>query len=384
MADQVVGGEAGSPICALPAGGQRFYHPELDGLRFIAFLFVFIHHVTPRSAIPGLPDVANQGWRLFHDSGALGVDLFFCLSAYLITVLLLIEWERNGSVSIRKFYLRRLLRIWPLYFAFLGLAMVLPMLGTSQQPFGPHTLPFLLFAGNWSSGFLGYPANVAGPLWSVSLEEQFYILWPPLLRWVTPGRLGTIAWAMILMSIACRCAVVFLGWPHPATWCMTLTRLDCLGVGILIAVVVRDAPRDHTGLQRLGTFGCGVLLWAVGMYFWPVTHLPNWGQAVLGYPMFAVGAGLMLLAALVPPGRSPGVLGCPSLVYLGKISYGLYVFHQLGSACAYKFLPKECPWTATVIALGLTILMAAGSYVVLERPFLLLKDRFSAVRSRPT
>ena len=158
-----------------PTAAARFYHPELDGLRFVAFLFVFIHHISPQELFPRAPHPLASAWMLFKLTGALGVDLFFCLSAYLITMLLLIEWESRGGVSVRRFYIRRILRIWPLYFGFLALAIALPALGLRQEPLGVQTLPFLLFVGNWSSAFLGAPNNVAGPLWSVSLEEQFYI-----------------------------------------------------------------------------------------------------------------------------------------------------------------------------------------------------------------
>jgi peptidoglycan/LPS O-acetylase OafA/YrhL len=380
-----VANEAPDATEAAPAkdAGARFYHPELDGLRFVAFLLVFIHHVAPPLDGPGVPDLVRKGWNLFRESGGLGVDLFFCLSAYLITMLLRIEWERTGGIDIGKFYLRRLLRIWPLYFAFLGLVLVLPSLGIPQGGFGAHAIPFLLLVGNWSCAFHGYPGNAAAPLWSVSLEEQFYILWPPLLRWATPARLGTVAAVMIAVAVLTRVVVAAAGWTHPATWCATLTRLDSLAVGILLAVHVGGEPRRRSGLVRWALFGSGILLWLVAMRFWHVNGAPSVGHAVAGYPLFALGSGLMLLAVLASAGGRPGPLGCGVLVYLGKVSYGLYVFHQLAAVLARRVLPDQGPWIVGALGFGITVALAAVSYAVLERPFLLLKERFSTVKSRP-
>src|SRR5687768_7831381 len=166
---------------------HTFYHPELDVLRFVAFLAVFMHHALPRDARlyvnSGLSQAATQWLLTAKEAGAFGVDLFFALSSYLITELLLREHEQRGTFSVAAFYVRRALRIWPLYFTFLALTvLVVPTLIPTDR-FGPiYITSFALFVGNWVCAAKGLPFSVASPLWSISVEEQFYIGWPLLLR----------------------------------------------------------------------------------------------------------------------------------------------------------------------------------------------------------
>jgi peptidoglycan/LPS O-acetylase OafA/YrhL len=110
-------------------------------------------------------------------AGSYGVDLFFVLSAYLITELLIREKDENGVLDMKSFYKRRILRIWPLYYFFVPLAAVVPFCNPQHQFTLRYVLPFLCLAGNWSMVAFGWPESVAVPLWSVSVEEHFYLLW---------------------------------------------------------------------------------------------------------------------------------------------------------------------------------------------------------------
>ena len=159
-------GEAPSAI-APPE--RRFYQPELDGLRFYAFLGVFVYHTLPSQAMPWL-------WGAVIKSGAAGVDLFFALSAFLITSLLLRERQQTGRISLRLFYLRRILRIWPLYFVVLALGVVLAHTVPDQRLPWYYIAGYLLFIGNWVSAAFGHPQSICSPLWTVSIEEQFYLV----------------------------------------------------------------------------------------------------------------------------------------------------------------------------------------------------------------
>src|SRR5215218_7670570 len=138
--------EVGNPL--------RFYHPELDLLRFFAFLAVFMHHALPRDAAyytgAGVPPAVTQWLLTAKEAGSFGLDLFFALSAYLITELLLREHASQGSFSISAFYIRRALRIWPLYFIFLALTVLVVPTIFPKDSFGPiYIVSFTLFVGNW-------------------------------------------------------------------------------------------------------------------------------------------------------------------------------------------------------------------------------------------
>lgn len=366
----------------LSAGKARFYHPELDGLRFLAFFFVFVHHAySPLET--SWPFLARL-WAHFSAAGALGVDLFFCLSSFLITRLLLLEKERTGSIDIRNFYLRRILRIWPLYFAALGLAAYLAKLEW-EQPFGHHLWPFLLMAGNWSSGLWSFPVSSLALLWSVSLEEQFYLLWPPVLRRLTARRVLFFAAGLTAFSIACRLVLVYLQLPHPAMWCLTVTRLDSLAAGMAAAVLIADSRRPLASWKRGALFGGGYLVWLLVHWLWPLGTPPNPGVSLVFYPAAALGAAMMLLAAYAPGSAPPGILGSRPLVFLGRISYGLYVFHMVALVAVIHLFPPLAtrPKLQAVAGFALTVAAAMVSYFALEQPFLELKERFTTIRSRP-
>src|SRR5215211_7923373 len=206
--------------------GSPFYHPELDVLRFVAFLAVFMHHALPRDASvyirSGLSPAATEWLLAAKEGGAFGIDLFFALSSYLITELLLREYANRGSFSISAFYVRRALRIWPLYFTFLvATVFVIPTI-LPQESFGPvYIVSFALFVGNWVCATQGLPFSVASPLWSISIEEQFYIGWPLLLRWFGINRIKQLAVGMLGVAVATRVLLAAFAVEHPGVWCNT-------------------------------------------------------------------------------------------------------------------------------------------------------------------
>ncbi len=164
-------------------------------------------------------------------TGAFGVSLFFVLSSYLITELLLREKDLIGTLDVRSFYIRRILRIWPLYFAFLALAVVLQWIVPGQHVTWRAGMWFSLLAGNWFIVFHGFPSSVIFPLWSVSIEEQFYITWPAVVRRVSEN--GILICAGLLLSVA-TIARVYLGMHHTGesdVWCNTFVQLDPIAIG---------------------------------------------------------------------------------------------------------------------------------------------------------
>src|SRR4051812_38005280 len=152
---------------------RRYYRPELDVLRFVAFLLVYLSHVVPGDPVfftqLHIPRQIAGFIIAFAAGGSWGVDLFFALSSYLITTILLRERQEVGRIDVGSFYLRRVLRIWPLYFVFL--LCVVPLIRwwlPADEMSGNYALTHALFVGNWACVFWGYPHSIAGPLWSVS------------------------------------------------------------------------------------------------------------------------------------------------------------------------------------------------------------------------
>jgi peptidoglycan/LPS O-acetylase OafA/YrhL len=169
-------------------------------LRFVAFLGVFIYHLDQQfHSVVKLDSPGEWMFLCVIKSGIFGVDLFFCLSSFLITMLLLREHDLRGSIDVRAFWVRRILRIWPLYYAFLLLSATISTYWLQQQQLvGWRFVRYWFFLGNWDCVFHDWHHSPVGPLWSVSLEEQFYLVWPLLLLAVKPGRILPLAVAALV------------------------------------------------------------------------------------------------------------------------------------------------------------------------------------------
>lgn len=369
--------------------GQSFYHPELDVLRFLAFFGVFLHHALPRNATTyidaGLSTTATQWVLAAKEAGAFGVDLFFALSAFLITELLRREYVSRGTFSLSAFYVRRALRIWPLYFTFIAITvLVVPSILPEDQFGSIYIISFALFFGNWISATSGLPISVASPLWSISVEEQFYLGWPLLLWRFGMNRIKQLAVAMLVFAFATRIFLATIGVAHPGVWCNTFARLDPIALGALLAFVLNGrAPQIKTASR--------VLLCVVALVGWLLVgrYLSQDGlTSIATYAVSALASVTVLLAVLKSDTPLLKIAPFTWLVYLGRISYGLYVFHLLALALVAKllFIPVVgIPLNfelRLLFAFLLTVAMAALSYRWLEQPFLLLKKRFSYTRGR--
>lgn len=380
-----------------PADSPRFYRPELDGLRFFAFLGVYLCHTSlfgsaAQAALPYSRELAM--WIVsFNRLGPLSVSLFFCLSSYLITKLLLMEQAANGRALVSYFYLRRALRIWPLYFFFV---LFLQFVQTPyNQPMSPGVLlAFLLFQGNWALAYLGFLANCALILGSISVEEQFYLVWP----WLFQGRLSRRArrgalLAMIAVAWLVRLAmgiyfsgstdIRFLNLKAMGFTGNSFFHLDVFAMGALLAEYEEECRRRFGGRIWL-VVGLGLLLLDAR---YPQMS-PTSPAVALAQGVVALGCALVVLQSF-----STAWLTHPLLTWLGRITYGLYVYHLFVlRTIEYQYYegsfpsPNNIPSTATSAWLALlgflaTVAVAAVSYYLLERPALRLKGRFARVPS---
>jgi peptidoglycan/LPS O-acetylase OafA/YrhL len=362
---------------------KEFYLPELDLLRFFAFILVFLSHSVSADETfyreLSIPMPIAKCIVALAAGGAWGVDLFFALSAYLITTLLLREQALFGSISVRAFYLRRCLRIWPLYFGFLlTVTPILRWLTLDEMPFR-YMVAFLLFVGNWSCAWWGYPHTVAAALWSVSIEEQFYLIWPLVVcRW--RSALPAVIGVMVVTAFATRAWLGAEGVEHPKIWCNTLARLDPIAAGALVAVVLQHREVHLSRGLRFSLFLSGIVILAVLGHFDDFVGAP----AQISYPIATLGCTAILIATIgahLPPDARLTRWGC----YLGRISYGLYVFHPMilslvGVAGTRNAIGRLL---ATAAAFAATVLVAAFSYRFFELPFLRLKRQATRIISVP-
>ena len=358
---------------------RPFYHPELDVLRFCAFLLVYVAHsavMTRNTPVfsPGVPSILASA---ISGAGFSGLALFFTLSSYLITELLLQEQDRTGGIHLRAFYMRRMLRIWPLYFFFLLIIRPLAARYIPDEHFSlKDCVAFSLLMGNWLCYYEGFPISVAAPLWSISIEEQFYVFWPLLVS--RPRRhVPTLALCMLVLANLSRTVLVLYPRPDPALWCSTLTRLDPFALGALLAFYTHHREVRISRMLRVLLITMAALL----ILFLGRSGAHNGDMALLFYPLESVACCLALLATLLPTGAwKPGIFG-RVLVYLGRISYGLYVYHLTILVLVNRITSLNFYEHEAVVMLC-TVAIAAASYAGLERPILKLKQRFTYVRSR--
>jgi peptidoglycan/LPS O-acetylase OafA/YrhL len=366
-------------IQAIPTGVSRIrYRPELDALRFFAFFAVFVHHSFPMTANSyvklGIPSQVSEWLAASIRAGAFGVDIFFVLSSFLITTLLIHESRETGKISLRNFYIRRSLRIWPLYYTFLAFStLLLPFIGLTHESLEVRYIPsFLLFYSNWTTVFWGFPTSVVAILWSLSIEEQFYLIWPLLIKYLKTHNIIKLCISCILVANFTRILLVYLQVQHPAIWCNTLARLDTIGAGGLLAFFFYgNAPRFALTktFAILGPFFSMTLIIICARF----SYYDGLGS-IFGYFLVTVASIILLISFLS--------LKFPkTYVFLGKISFGLYVYHGLSINLVKQFLNEQLflriPVLRVFPAFVLTVFFAYFSYFFFEIYWLNLKQKFS-------
>ena len=364
--------------------------PALDGLRGIAILLVLLHHMTLYR-----PDEGVDRWiATVPLSGWIGVDLFFVLSGFLITGILLDS--RDSKNYYTSFYARRALRIFPLYYLCLFLGLVLlPMLPELHRVIvGPYEvppkLPYWLYMTNFSIADRGMVHGWLDVAWSLAIEEQFYIIWAPLVFLCPPRYLGILCTSLLIFSPLARTSAISKGMQPEDIYVITLYRLDGLAMGALIAWAQRHAtlPQSPRSIALAALACCGgmlaIVVTAGDAWWW------NPRMQQIGFSLIALGGAVMLIGAVALPASNlwPRALSAGWLRAFGKYSYCLYLIHLPIQRVVreYVFEPREynylfpSPWVAQIIYYVLAIapcfLLARLSWTFFEGPILRLKEKF--------
>ena len=373
-------------------------YPALDGMRAVAVLTVMVAHGSLRL------------WSddLRFGGGGLGVQIFFVLSGFLITSLLLREHLVYGRISLKDFYLRRVLRIFPLYYAMLFLyALVLPHVSATHFSTVYVSTDMPGYSAYWHSmltyvPFLqNYLADIdvvhlgPGIMWSLAIEEQFYLFWPLLLIGLlkVPWRRAVPAFLVLalVLSTGARVLTVHGVLPAPSTleW-MTHTGLAGLACGSLLAWL-RTREGDDLSLPRSHGLFAQALAWGVLAMLAGARFVP----AIRSGPVFAVPypdyieplviafAVATIVDRLISAPRAGTLLGSRPMRHIGRVSYGMYLLHPLvlGATAAWLWHRGEGtpPWWALPLFVLATIGLATLSYRFFEQPILRFKHRFQRV-----
>jgi len=373
---------------------NRAFYPALDGLRAVAFLLVFLQHYV------GVP----WGWT--------GVDFFFVLSGFLITGILFDT--RNDPHRVRNFYVRRTLRIFPLYYAvMLGILLLDPIfrwqldwkwlawpayLGNYLRFLSPGVL---IPGSAWqrladfqpTTSIAAHPhlSLYFGHFWSLCVEEQFYLFWPWLVFWIRDRR--TLLWICALTLPVCL-ALRIAAQHHLPLWMLdeeilyraTPFRLDALLLGGLLALLLRGpfAARLLRYARLLSPLLIAVILYwlyFIYTYYYLAPRYPSW-RLTYGLTLIDLIGGLVILAAIQPHTMVYRVLSMRPLRWMGRVSYGAYILHDIPhfaySGFAVRLMPLHTEVVTPVLGFVSTLCLAWLSYRYIETPFLNLKARWTA------
>jgi peptidoglycan/LPS O-acetylase OafA/YrhL len=361
--------------------------PALDGVRGLAILLVLVHNLSPFEG----GRLVDQGVALAFNFGWVGVQLFFVLSGYLISGILLDSRAAPGYY--RAFFGRRVLRIFPLYYGVLLICMViLPVLRLAPAPLladREHSVWLWTYLINWAEP-LGVPIAALPHFWSLAVEEQFYLVWPFVVRHATPRRLLWIVAALVIIAFGSRLALRHAGASEAAPYMFTICRMDALGLGAAVAAVLRiPGARERAVRWRRGILAAAGTLFVAGVLATRGYPRTGYADQTFGYTILALTFAAVVLAVVLDHQRGRGwigaVFGHPVLRSFGKYSYAIYLFHQpLNLLIGVPRLDARLPHGIGLKAGGLYMLavaaasyaLAVASYHGYEKHFLALKRYF--------
>ena len=339
---------------------QRF--PQLDAVRGIAIILVMLHNIGEKYPSFHLQYLFSNGW--------MGVDLFFVLSGFLITGILVDTKQSKGYF--KNFYIRRCLRIWPLYYSLMFFMFVLlPALRPSEaHSIFEKSSPWWAFPLFLQNFLLPISTNAAGPLgvtWSLAIEEQFYVVWPVVVRFCSRAQLQLLAIAELCISPALR---FYLSLHDVHLYTNVFCRLDGLMAGALLALVVRSetfVPSRFIPLAWSSFFIAAPLAFAAQ------TLHAEW----IVFSLTAVASTALVYLSLFSSQKwMHAIFKDKFMVYTGTISYGLYLLHKIPIGLVESFRLYRYLLLAPLITTFVAYVLAALSWNFLEKPFLRLKRHF--------
>jgi len=368
---------------------QKIYFPNLNGLRFIAAFLVIIHHIEQLKWISKL-DTYLGDIPFVGVIGKLGVVLFFVLSGFLITYLLLAEEKTFDDISIKKFYMRRILRIWPLYFLIIILAIfILPYiklftlngfdLNVVHSNLATKLILYALFLPNIVLTMIGV-IPYASHTWSIGTEEQFYVVWPVFMKYLKKNRIAL----MIIIIISYLLIRFFLA--NPISDFMPYKKfirefwstfnIDCMAIGGIFGILLFRNDRFLPLLKNN-------LIFYFSLAFVSILMIKGVYIPYIQAEFFSVFFGIIILNFAANENIKIS-LENKYFNYLGNISYGLYMYHPIGIMMAINLavtIGYPSNWLIYPASLIFTILIAGLSYKYFEAYFLKFKHKFSKVLS---
>lgn len=381
------------------ADKTKVYFPGLHGLRFFAALMVVFSHVELLKDYHGYPNLYESN-VVVYESGRIGVTLFFVLSGFLISYLLLTERKVSGTVSIKNFYVRRILRIWPLYYLLVFLVFIviphvgfftIPKYSTSLPLNFPYTFTLYLLLLPQVALSIFDPVPYGEPLWSIGVEEQFYLLWPVLLKYFKKFLRLTV---VIAVSVILARQFVFMlaevneASPSLKYWNYLLsylyfTRIECMAIGGVGAWLVFRQKKAVLRVIYSRVFQ--ILLYALTAYL----LLTQQNKPIFNYAPYAV-CFCLIIVNVSTNKHSLLKIENRVFVFLGNISFSMYMFHEIVIKIVLEGLVRirgtmfndiTTNVLLHILSVALTILVSTGAYYAFERRFLRLKSRFAVVES---
>ncbi|GAB2799963.1 acyltransferase [Rhabdobacter roseus] len=366
---------------------KNIYLPNLDGIRALAVLFVIVSHVELHKETFGL--ATSVTYEQHKMLGGTGVTIFFVLSGFLITYLLFEEKNTSGQVVIRNFYLRRMLRIWPLFF----LVLLVGFSISSGWSWSAVALSiFFLTNGAFVAGML--PA-IIDPIWSIGVEEQFYLFQPHLVKSGQTRRVAinflVVIFLFYLIKYVCTRLLFPVGSTHYTlvTSLFYFTRFDCMMIGGLGACAFyefRQLPERATFLSTSFFRPWVKYLFPLLLLAYLVLYISE--KVPFNHQLLA----LLFLPVVLNLANDPkgnGLLESWPFKEVGKVSYGLYLLHKFPLYLVlWAFTNWQIEWgiwnnlTIYAFTLLLSLLLARVSFYYFEKPFLKLKSRFATL-TRP-
>jgi peptidoglycan/LPS O-acetylase OafA/YrhL len=350
----------------LPSAARHI--PSLDGIRAVSFMLVFAAHAGASTFI----------------SVDFGVTVFFFLSGFLITTLMRSEFDRNGSVNIRHFWLRRALRILPPFYlvalAATLIALILYPPGTVYAP--AMTAELLFYANYWGIYGINREAPGTGVVWSLAVEEQFYLLFPLLYISIQKLRVprfeqAWLLWGLCVLILAWRCALVMAMHSESARiYIATDTRVDSVLFGCALAVwnnPVLDEPTGSPGLWKFLLLPAALAALLICFLFQSTVFRETWYFSIQGAALT-----LVFIAAIRfhtwPLFR---FLNWRPVVFIGTLSYSLYLVHDVLLRAVARLWPQSHAWQRAVISLAASVIAAWAIYVLVEKPCARLRKRLT-------